>query len=337
VAEPVAATPDRAALGALGSARRYGEAVRAAARSLSAGSATPLLDAQLLLAAACGVSRSSVLAFPERELTVAAGERFAAAVARRAQGEPLAYLVGERDFFSLTLRVAPAVLVPRSETEHLVEEALARLPAPAPERGSRAAEDGAPAAEDGAPAAEDGAPAAEDGAPAAQHEAPARVLDLGTGSGAIALAIKRQRPDVDIVGADVSPEALAVARANGERLGLEVRWVVSDWFAGLDGRRFDLILCNPPYVRSGDPHFDGALRFEPRGALDGGPDGLDAVRRVLAGAPRHLESEGALLLEHGYDQRQEIAALAAAQRFEVTGGGRDLAGLDRYLVLRRAG
>ena len=330
MAEPVAATPDPAALGALGSARRYGEAVRAAARSLSAGSATPLLDAQLLLAAACGVSRSSVLAFPERELTVAAGERFAAAVVRRAQGEPLAYLVGERDFFSLTLRVAPAVLVPRPETEHLVEEALARLPAPAPERGSRAAEDGAPAAEDGVPAAEDGAPAAED-------EARSRVLDLGTGSGAIALAIKWQRPDVDIVGADVSPEALAVARANGERLGLEVRWVVSDWFAGLDGRRFDLILCNPPYVRSGDPHFDGALRFEPRGALDGGPDGLDAVRRVLAGAPRHLAPEGALLLEHGYDQRQAIAALAAGQRFEIAGGGRDLAGLDRYLVLRRAG
>ncbi|HEX7079511.1 MAG TPA: peptide chain release factor N(5)-glutamine methyltransferase [Gammaproteobacteria bacterium] len=279
--------------------RRYGEAVAAGTRALSGGE-SGRLDAQLLLAHAAGVARSVVLAFPEREVDPAALARFEALVARRAAGEPLAYLIGEKEFFSLPLAVEPAVLVPRPETEHLVDEALARLP------------------------------------PAA--EAPGRdvvVLDLGTGSGALALALKRQRPDLRVVGADRSAAALRVARANGERLGLDVCWVRSDWLAAFREAAFDAILCNPPYVRSGDPAFERGLRFEPRDALDGGADGLDAIRQVLAGAGRHLKPSGLLLLEHGHDQRADVAAIARAHGLVLVAAGRDLAGVDRYAVFAR--
>lgn len=274
--------------------RSFAEALARAVRALE-GHDSPRLDAELLLAHAAGVARSAVLAYPERRLPADAAERLDELLARRAAGEPLAYLLGGRDFFDLSLSVGPAVLVPRPETEHLVDEALARLPR-------------------------------------AGH---VRVLDLGTGSGALALAVRHQRPDADVTGADAAADALAVARANGERLGLDVRWLRSDWFAALGGEAFDAILCNPPYVRSGDPHFDGPLRFEPRAALDGGPDGLDAIRAVLARAPAHLAPGGVLALEHGHDQQAAVVALAARHGFELLAAGRDLAGLDRYVVLAR--
>jgi release factor glutamine methyltransferase len=275
--------------------RSFGAVLSEAAARLSLASASPRLDGELLLARVAGVSRSTVLAFPERELGPAAAERLDALIARRADGEPLAYLLGDKDFFTLTLDVGPAVLVPRPETEHLVDEVLARLPP------------------------------ASDAMPA--------VLDLGTGSGALALAVKQQRPDVDVTGVDSSAAALAVARANGARLGLDVRWIESRWFDALGGRRYDAILCNPPYVRSDDPHFAGPLRFEPRAALDGGPDGLGAIRAVLDTAPSHLVPGGLLLLEHGYDQQRAVAALAAERGLERLAWGRDLGGRDRYLVL----
>lgn len=272
-----------------------GELVRRAAERLASVTDTPRLEAELLVAHVAGASRTAVIAFPERIVHADAVRRLEALIARRAAGEPVAYLLGEKEFYSLPLRVGPAVLVPRPETEHLVEAALARL---------------------------------------ANAARPA-VLDLGTGSGAIALAIKRQRPDAEVVGVDASRAALEVAGSNGARLGLEVEWLESEWFAALGGRRFACIVCNPPYLVSADPHFE-TLRFEPREALDGGPDGLDAIRRVLRDAPAHLEPGGVLLIEHGYEQQAAVVELAACAGFEVLEAGRDLEGRPRYVVLRTA-
>jgi len=267
-----------------------GSALAAAYRTL-AGSDSAKLDAEVLLAFVLTKSRASLLAFPERALERAAAERFAELLARRARGEPLAYLTGEREFFSLDFRVSPAVLVPRSETELLVDVALQAI---------------------------------------AGLQRPA-VLDLGTGSGAIALAIKQARPDAAVTASDTSAAALAVAEGNAARVAVTVRFVESQWFAALAGQRFDVIVSNPPYVRSAD--VCGALEFEPRLALDGGADGLDAYRVLLAGAREHLEPRGALLLEHGHDQRAELSILAAALGWHVTAAHDDLAGRARVLAL----
>lgn len=276
---------------------RYGATVgtliSSGVRALAGASSSPLLDAQLLLAYAITRPRSSILAFPETAVHAAAAEAFARMIVRRARGEPLAYLVRGQEFFSLPLRVTQAVLIPRPETELLVEQALevcARA-----ERGA--------------------------------------VLDLATGSGAIALALKRERPELEVVASDVSAAALTVARSNAERLGLAVRFVESDWFAGLAGERFDLIVCNPPYVASGDPAFED-LAFEPRLALDGGPDGLDSLRAVLAAASFHLHAGGLLLLEHGHDQRGALTEVAEAAGWRLVAAHADLAGHARVLQLR---
>jgi len=265
----------------------------AAARDLAAASDTPRLDAELLLAFATGRSRSSLLAFPERTVAPPAETAFAAFVARRSQGEPLAYVTGTRDFYSLTLAVDPAVLVPRPETELCVDAVLARC---------------------------------------ALLRRPA-VLDVGTGSGAIALAVKQACVHAKVTGVDVSTSALAVARANAERLGLAVRWLESSWFAGVEGERFDVIVSNPPYVRSADVR--GALAFEPRLALDGGTDGCHAYRMLLGAADRHLNDDGALVLEHGAEQRAELVALAQMSGWRVVQMHDDLAGRARVLVLER--
>ena len=267
------------------------ELLAAAARDLAAASDTPRLDAELLLAFATGRSRSSVLAFPERTVAPSAASGFAAFVARRVQGEPVAYLTGTRDFYSLTLAVDPAVLIPRPETELCVEAVLARC---------------------------------------ALLRRPA-VLDVGTGSGAIALAVKHACVHAKVTGVDVSAGALAVARVNAERLGLSVRWLESSWFAAVEGERFDVIASNPPYVRSADVL--GALAFEPRLALDGGGDGCHAYRMLLGAAERHLNAGGALVLEHGAEQRAELVALAEVSGWRVAETHDDLAGRARVLVL----
>ncbi|HEY8519202.1 MAG TPA: peptide chain release factor N(5)-glutamine methyltransferase [Gammaproteobacteria bacterium] len=282
------------ALGARG-AHTLGELADRGAAELHR-SDSPRLDAELLLAHAAGFARSAVIAFPERAVDAAAVERYRGLVARRAAGEPLAYLLGRKEFFSLELCVTADVLVPRPETELLVEQALRLLPS----------------------------------------DEERRVLDLGTGSGAIALAIKHERPRVGVTASDASAAALAVARANAERLSLAVRFVRSDWFEGLAGDRFDLIVCNPPYVRSTDPALADALRFEPREALDGGPDGLAAYRVILSGAVSHLAPGGRVLLEHGHDQQQALIDLAGLHRFEAEAALRDYAGHPRVVVLRRA-
>lgn len=276
---PALATPSVASL------------VAEASRTLAAASDTPRLDAELLLGFATGRARSSLHAYPERPVEPADAQRFAALVERRAGGEPLAYLTGAREFFSLDLEVSPDVLVPRPDTELLVEVALTRL-AVVPR---------------------------------------ARVLDLGTGSGAIALALKHGCPDADVTGCDASAAALTVARRNGARLALAVRFVESHWFAALAGERFDLIVGNPPYVRSAE--VVGALEREPRLALDGGRDGLDAYRSILAVAARYLAPGGLVLLEHGHDQRAPLGALADKLGWRVAAVHDDLAGRARVLAL----
>ena len=278
----------------LGKTRSLGSLVADAEPALARVSATPRLDAELLLAHAAGVARSSIVAFPEREPADAVEVRFRALLARRLEDEPLAYIRGFKDFHTITLQLTPDVLIPRPETECLVDEALAIIDA-RPDRS---------------------------------------VLDLGTGSGAIALAIKQARPSAAVTAVDASAAALAVARANARTLGLDIRCLESDWFAGLGSEQFDLIACNPPYVRSGDPVLTGDLRHEPRRALDGDRDGLDAIRVVLNEAPAHLAPDSALLLEHGHDQQADVKGLARERGYRTVATRRDLSGLPRFVVLQ---
>lgn len=269
----------------------FGELLTAAIRQLTAISATPRLDAEVLLAAALGCSRAHLLAWPEQTPTPQALADFSAALERRCAGEPVAYILGRREFWSLDLVVTAAVLIPRPETELLVELALARLP---PGR-------------------------------------PLAVADLGTGSGAIALALATERPQARVVATDRSRSALKVACHNATRLGLaNIIWREGDWCTPLAGERFDLIVANPPYVATSDPHWrTGELRFEPPEALIAGADGLDALRTLIAKAPEHLLPEGWLLLEHGYDQGEATTALLRERGFIAVTDYRDVAGLSR--------
>jgi release factor glutamine methyltransferase len=259
-------------------------------------SQTPRLDAEVLLAASTGVSRSRVAAFPEQEVVAASRHSFERVIRARADGVPVAYLTGYKEFYSLGLEVTPAVLIPRPETELLVEQALRRLP---------------------------------------EGES-TRVLDLGTGSGAIALALKQERPGARVTAVDVSAAALEVARANARRLELDVEWRRSNWFDALEAsERFELIAANPPYVESNDAALAGPLRHEPRRALDGGADGLAALRHIVGAAARHLAPGGWLLVEHGAMQRRALLELAArTATFAHVEGYADLAGHDRVLALR---
>ncbi len=246
------------------------------------------LDAQLLLTHLLQRPREWLLAHDDESLDAEQAARWQALLARRAAGEPLAYVVGEREFRGLRLQVSPAVLVPRPETELLVEWALERLP----------------------------------DAPAAS------IADLGTGSGAIALALRHAAPAVAVTATDTSAAALAVARANAGRLGLAVEFLQGDWWAALPGRRFGLVVSNPPYVAGHDPHL-AALAHEPRAALTPEGDGLAALRHIIAGAPEHLLPGAWLLLEHGHDQAPAVQALLREQGLVAPETRLDLAGLPR--------
>ena len=252
---------------------------------------TPRLDAEVLLAAALTHPRSYLHAWPERTLESAQAARFAVWLQRRLSGEPIAYILGRREFWSLELEVTPDTLIPRPETELLVELALARLPA---------------------------------------HQRLA-VADLGTGSGAIALALALERPQTRIVAIDCSPAALAVARRNAQRLGIaHVEFREGDWYAPLASERFDLMVSNPPYVAAADPYWQRTeLRFEPQAALVAGTDGLDTLRVIVAQAPAYLKPDGWLLLEHGYDQGEAVPALLRERGFIEVSDYRDVAGLSR--------
>lgn len=255
------------------------------------------LDAEVLLAHALDKPRSHLRAWPERVLTAEQAARYEELVTRRAGGEPVAHILGRREFWSLDLDVTPATLIPRPETELLVELALARIPA----------------------------------------DAALAVADLGTGTGAIALAVARERPRCRVTATDRSAAALEVARRNAARLGIGgIDFRHGAWYAPLAGRRFDLILSNPPYVRTDDPHLaQGDVRFEPPGALVAGADGLDDLRVIVAGAPAHLHGGGWLLVEHGYDQDGAVAALFHAAGFADVGTVRDLNGQPRVTLGRR--
>jgi release factor glutamine methyltransferase len=259
------------------------------------------LDAQVLLAHVLGKDRAWLAAHGDDALAPERMNAFQALAKRRRDGEPIAYLTGSREFWGMPLRVSPAVLIPRPETETLVELALARMPA----------------------------------------DRNLRVLDLGTGTGAIALALARERPQAAILATDASAEALAIARENARDLGTaNVEFAPSDWYANLPsawlGRPFDLIASNPPYVATQDPHLsDGDVRFEPRQALASGVDGLAAIRQIVAGARDHLAPGGTLVVEHGYDQAERVRALFAAAGLVEIVAVRDIAGVPRVVAGRR--
>ncbi|MFC4729665.1 peptide chain release factor N(5)-glutamine methyltransferase [Coralloluteibacterium thermophilus] len=259
---------------------------------------SPQLDAELLLAHALGRSRTWLVAHRDDVPDADAVAQFGQLLARRIAGEPVAYLLGARGFWSLELAVEPAVLIPRPETERLVELALDLLPA----------------------------------------DREVEVADLGTGSGAIALAIACERPHARVLAVDASAEALAVARRNAEANRIaNVAFAEGDWFSPLAGRRFDLVASNPPYIAEDDPHLEqGDLRHEPRGALASGADGLDALRRIVAEAPAHLRPGGWLLVEHGFAQGQAVRDLFAAAAFEAVTTERDLEDRERVTLGRRA-
>jgi release factor glutamine methyltransferase len=252
----------------------------------------PLREARLLLCHVLGLSLAALEAHPERKVSPPDTAAFRALLARRAAGEPIAYLTGHREFYGLDFHVTPAVLIPREETELLVDVAL--------------------------------------------EAKAARILDLGTGSGCLAIAVAKQLPQAELMAVDVSAAALDVARENAARHGVTVRFVQGDWFVPLAGERFDLILANPPYVAEADPHLtQGDVRFEPRAALAAGPDGLDDIRSIVAAAPAHLVPAGQLWFEHGYDQAGAAAALLARAGFAGIEQRRDLAGILRVSGGRR--
>jgi len=248
------------------------------------------LDAQLLLLHALGRAphdRAWLLAHDTDAMPDAAWSALAAQLSRRRAGEPVAYLLGEKEFHGLALQVDARVLVPRPDTETLVEWALECL----------------------------------------EGQAAPRVLDLGTGSGAIALALQHARPDAQVDAVDASADALAVAQANASRLGLPVRFAQADWLDGA-GAGYTVIASNPPYIAAGDPHLP-ALRHEPSSALVSGTDGLDDIRRIVQDAPAHLAEGGWLLLEHGHDQAPAVRELLAARGFAEVQSRDDLAGIQR--------
>jgi release factor glutamine methyltransferase len=268
------------------------------------------VDAQILLLHSLQRplhDRAWLLAHDSDTLTPAQETTWQDALQRRLSGEPVAYITGRKDFFGLTLAVDARVLDPRPDTETLVEWALACLPEFKPE--SRSESTPAPSPANGSP----------------------RILDLGTGSGAVALALQHARPDATVWAVDASEDALAVARANAARLQLGVQFIASDWLNAVDVQltgRFDLIVSNPPYVAEGDPHL-AALTHEPLQALTSGPDGLDDIRRIIAQAPAYLAPGGWLLLEHGWDQAAPVQALLREAGFVQVQSRRDLGGIER--------
>ena len=273
------------------------EAIRNAARRLIAAgldpesAASPRAEAELLLCEATGLSRTTLFSWPEQILTTAQAQRFEALLNRRAAGEPFAYILGRREVWGLNLMVTPATLIPRPDTELLVEWALEALPA----------------------------------------NRPSLCADLGAGSGAIACALAHERPAWNILAVERSAAALAVAAGNARGLGLaNVLPILGDWLAPVASGRLDLIVANPPYVRAGDHHLRrGDLRFEPAGALAAGADGLDAIRIIADQARRCLRPGGRLALEHGWDQDASVRALLDRAGYYVVASHLDLAGHPR--------
>ncbi|EOV9624719.1 peptide chain release factor N(5)-glutamine methyltransferase [Cronobacter sakazakii] len=256
-------------------------------------SESPRRDAEILLAFVTGRTRTFILAFGETALTDDEHARLDALLARRAAGEPVAYLIGQREFWSLPLEVSPATLIPRPDTECLVEQALARLPATA-----------------------------------------CRILDLGTGTGAIALALASERPDCHVTALDIIPEAVALAKRNAQRLGIDnVTILQSHWFSALTDVRFSLIVSNPPYIDSDDPHLSqGDVRFEPKSALVADDAGLADLETLVTEARRFLEDNGWLMLEHGWQQGEAVRELFTRAGYQAVETCRDYGGNERLTL-----
>jgi release factor glutamine methyltransferase len=287
---------------------------------LLAAAGLPVPEARALLAPVLGVQRESLIAYPERRVAPAAQARFEQEAARRRAGEPLAYLLGVREFYGREFEVGPAVLIPRPETELLVDLALAVIPASSLPRRQNASDFHQ-----------------RHGVAVGAAAAAPTVLDLGTGSGCLAITLALERPNARITAVEVSLAALALARANAQRLGAAVEFVEGNWYAPVTGRGFDAIVANPPYVASDDPHLaQGDLRYEPALALTDGADGLACLRRVLDGAAPHLVAGGWLGVEHGCDQGSAVRELFSAASFQCVTTVRDAAGLERVTHGRRA-
>lgn len=257
--------------------------------SLLAAAGIDRFEARLLLSHACGLTRVQLVTRAQDPLPAEQANYARALFARRARGEPVAYLLGRRDFHALSFAVTPDVLIPRPETELLVELASTRVTRPG-----------------------------------------MRVLDLGTGSGAIAISLAHLHADAIVTATDFSAPALEVARINAQSHQARVELLQGSWYAPLAGRQFDLIVSNPPYIREGDPHLEqGDLRFEPQSALTDGSDGLTALREIIEGAVRHLTPDAWLLMEHGYDQSESVQQMLNARGFVDVQSWQDLAGIPR--------
>jgi release factor glutamine methyltransferase len=255
------------------------------------------LEAEILLAACLDRPRSHLFAWPERQVEPQLQERFAALIRRRASGEPIAYLLGQREFWSLPLTVTQQTLIPRPETETLVTLALEKMP----------------------------------------HNRALRIADLGTGTGAIALAIARERPRSEVIATDISADALFVAKGNALRLGIDnVRFVCGSWCRAFTSDAFDFVLSNPPYVAETDPHLrEDDLRFEPRTALAAGPEGMNELQRLVPCAHSRLHRDGWLMVEHGYDQGGKVMQLMRTQGFREISDHHDAAGQSRVTLGQR--
>ena len=273
----------------------YQQWLREAVSQLQA-SESPRRDAEILLGFVTGKARTFVLAFGETPLTDEQQEQLAALLARRVRGEPVAHLIGEREFWSLPLFVSPATLIPRPDTECLVEQALARLPA-----------------------------------------TPCRILDLGTGTGAIALALASERPDCQVTAVDLIPEAVALAQRNADHLGIRnIEILQSRWFSALEGQTFSLIVSNPPYIDAQDPHLaQGDVRFEPLSALVAADNGLADLHTLIKDAPRYLLPQGWLLLEHGWQQGAAVREIFARYGWQQVETCRDYGDNERLTLGRR--
>ena len=252
------------------------------------------IEVQCLLQAVLNVNRAYLMTYPERVLDADVLQRYRELFERRLQGEPVAYLLGEREFFGHAFKVTKDTLIPRPDTELLVELALQRI----------------------------------------LSQPVRRVLDMGTGSGAIAISIAHERPEIEVVALDASEAALGVAAENAETLGVRnLRFLKSDWYAAIGSERFDLIVSNPPYVEENDPHLRD-LSFEPLGALVSGRDGLDDIRRIVMDALSHLHPGGWLMLEHGYDQAARVRDLLRQEGLLEVSSACDLSGVERVSMGR---
>ena len=270
--------------------KTIGDSLLCATNALSA-SDSPRLDAEILLAHTLCKSRSHLFAWPEKTITDAQQQQFNELIDERNEGRPIAYLTGIREFWSLPLQVSENTLIPRPETELLVEFAINHI----------------------------------------RKNAVNRLLDLGTGSGAIALAIASECPDIRICACDVSAPSLTIAQSNADKLKLKnIDFVQSNWFADLPDEKFELIVSNPPYIAEGDPHLtSGDVAFEPRSALVSGVDGLDAIRIIADETRSHLKSNGMLIVEHGFNQAESVRDIFQNCGFTAVESHQDLQGLDR--------